>query len=121
MADSGERRDFIRIRERLVLLLKNTATGRVHRTLTDDVSGSGLRLVTSELLEAGAEVEGELKLPDRNEMIVFAGVVAWSRVVPDQKRKSYEPPLREIGLKFTRIEPNDQALIQQHARLNAAS
>ena len=119
MADSSEHRRYLRIRNRLVVLLKDRATGKVHRTLTEDLSAAGLRLVTSEPLEPGTALDGELKLPDRDQAIPFGGMVVWSRLLTGQPRKSYEPPLREIGLSFVRLAAGDQALIDRYARMNA--
>ena len=119
MTNSSERRRHLRIHDRLVVLLKDRATGKIHRTLTEDLSSGGLRLVTSEPLEPGIALDGELKLPDRDQAIPFAGTVVWSRVLTGQPRKSYEPPLREIGLSFVRLAAGDQALIDRYARMNA--
>ena len=115
---SDERREFIRVREKLVTVVKQTATGKVHRALTRDLSGVGICLITNEPLESGAPLELELKLPELDRMIPFTGLVAWSKVI-DEPRKRYEEPMREVGIRFVDIAPKDLALIKQHTAMNA--
>ena len=115
---SDERREYVRVREKLVTLVKHTATGKVHRALTRDIGGVGICIITSEPLESGARLELELKLPESDRTIPFTGIVAWSQVMGGP-RKSYEDPMREIGIKFVDIAPKDLAFIKQHAAMNA--
>ena len=117
---SAERREFVRVRERLVTFVKQIATGKVHRALTRDLSGVGICLITNEPLETGAPLELELKLPEFDRMIPFTGLVAWSKVM-DEPRKRYEEPMREVGIRFVAIAPKDRTLIKQHAAMNAVS
>ena len=114
----SERRESVRIRERLVTFVKNPATGKVHRALTRDLGGIGVCLITNEPLESGAAIEAELKLPDREAPVTFSAAVVWSRVI-DEPGRSRDRPTREVGVQFVRIDPKDRALIQQYAALNA--
>ena len=117
-SDSSERREYRRIKERLVTFVKDPATGKVHRALTRDLGGIGVCLVTSEPLKLGTAIEAELKLPDRERPIAFSAVVVWSQVI-DESGQPLNRPTREVGVQFVRIDPKDRALIQQHAALNA--
>ena len=117
--DGSERREYIRVRERLVTFIKDPATGKVHRALTRDLGGTGVCLVTNEPLEVGVAIEGELKLPDRKAPVTFSAVVVWSQVIQKEPGQPLDRPTREVGVKFVRIDPKDRALIQQHVALNA--
>ena len=113
-----ELRRFIRLPSRLTAIFKVVKTGKVRRALTKDISAGGVCFVTEEVLEPGMALEVDLKLPDRAAPITFLGEVAWSRPIGSQ-RKSYENPTAETGVKFVSIDPKDQALIMQYAKLNA--
>ena len=115
---SKEHRQFIRIREYLLTLVRFAKTGNVYRALTKDIGGNGLRLLTEELIDAGAPVEVEIKLPDREEPIRFTGEVVWSKLV-EKEQRSYKNPKAETGVKFLQIDPGDRTIITQYAKLNA--
>ena len=115
---TDERREYVRVREKLVTFVKQSATGKVHRALTRDLGGVGICLVTNEPLASGAPLELELKLPGYDRMIPFTGMVAWSKVM-EGPPKPYAEPMREIGIKFVEIAPKDLALIKQYAAMNA--
>jgi hypothetical protein len=114
----AERREYIRVREKLVTFVKQTATGKVHRALTRDISGVGICLITNEPLEAGAPLEFELKLPEFDRAVPFTGHVAWSKVM-NEAGAGFKEPMREIGIRFVNIAPKDLTLIRQHAAMNA--
>ncbi len=114
---SEERRRSIRANARLTTIVKNLDTKRVWRALTKDVGGVGVCVVTDESLELGTKLELEIRLPDRDEPITFTGEVVWSREVGGP-RKSYEAPIREVGVKFVEIQPKDQRLLQQYVLMN---
>ena len=113
-----EQRRFVRVTSRLNATFKVVKTGKVKRALTKDISAGGICCVTEELLEAGIAVEVELRLPDRAAPILLLGEVAWSRPIGSQ-HKSYQNPTGEAGVQFTKIDPKDQALIIQYAKMNA--
>lgn len=114
----SERRECIRIRERLVAFVKDPATGKVHRGLTNNISSVGVCVVTEQFFKPGAPLEVEIKLPDREAPVTFTGEVVWSRVA-EEAQKVYEGPTVELGIKFVQIDLRDLTLIQQHAALNA--
>ncbi len=113
-----ERRQFSRLDARLTTIFKICRTGKVHRALTKNISGAGLRLVVEETLQTGDELGLEIQLPDRSTPISCSGTVTWTQPSPEP-RKSYQPPLLEIGVAFREIPPKDQATITQYAALNA--
>ena len=112
-----ERRRFARIPIRLTAVFKNLSSAKVQRTLTKDIGGEGMCLITEGTMEPGTKLEVEIKLPDRDIPIIAAMEVVWSRPV-GEPRKSYELPTAETGVKFVRMDQKDLALVMQYARLN---
>lgn len=113
-----EQRRFIRITNRLTAIFTVVKTGKTRRALTRDISAGGICVITEELLEPGTALEVALTLPDREAPITFLGEVAWSRPVGPAP-KSYQNPTAETGIKFVSIDPKEQQLIMQYAKLNA--
>ena len=113
-----ERRRSMRIPIRLMVVFRNLNSGKVQRTLTKDIGGDGMCLITEGALEPGTKLEVEIKLPDRDLPTTAVTEVMWSRSVVEP-RKSYELPTAETGMKFVRIDQKDVALIMQYAMLNA--
>ncbi len=113
-----ERRRFIRVDMKLVTFLKVVETGKVQRSLTKDLSGVGLRLVTEQPLSPGTPLEVEMKLPDFDAPLTFTAEVVWSRPISEQ-RKSYEAPTAETGVRFVNVDAKVLSLIKQYAALNA--
>ena len=91
---------------------------KVQRSLTKDLSGVGLRLVTEQLLNPGTSLEVEIKLPDRGAPLTFTAEVVWSKLISEQ-RKSYDATTAETGIKFVNVDPKVLALIKQYAAMNA--
>ena len=116
---SEERRRSIRAGMRLLTFVKFPQSGKVQRALTRDIGGGGICLATEGNLEPGSTVELEIKLPDRDQSIFCSAEVVWCKQMQESK-KSYESPTVETGLKFVKIDPQDQVLIVRYARLNAA-
>ena len=112
-----ERRRFIRIHSRLMVIVKFLDTGKVRRALTKNISAGGICLVTEELLKTGTQVEVELKLPDRDKAILLMGIVKWSKPIGEPP-KPYENPTAETGVEFVQIDPDDQRQLMFYAKLN---
>jgi hypothetical protein len=112
-----EDREFIRVNVRLLTWLK-FPNGQVLRSLTKDVSGAGVCVVTEGTVEPGTLLEVEIKLPDREAPIKFMGGAVWSKAVAEPA-KAYQAPTAETGVRFVSIDPKEQALILQYAKLNA--
>jgi hypothetical protein len=112
-----ERRDFSRIRERLMTFIKHPETGKVRRALTKDIGGIGLCLETEEPYPSGMVLELEMKLPDRKAPIRFTGEVVWSS--PAQPESVRKRTHHAIGIRFVRISSRALLIIQQYASLHA--
>ncbi len=67
------RRAFIRVRSRLLTFCKDLRSGKVQRTLTQDVGAGGLRLLVEEEWKEpwtpGVTLALELRLADREQPI----------------------------------------------------
>ena len=113
-----ERRQFIRLRSRLVTFIKHVDTGKVERVLTKDIGGVGVCFISHKALPPGTPLEVEIKLPDFERPITFTASVVWSRVTEPAK-KSYQFPTVEIGVTFAVIGQKQRSLIMQYAALNA--
>ena len=114
----GERREFTRVRERVMTFVKDPTTGKVHRALTRDLGGVGIRVVTEETFNPGALLELELQMPDRKTPLVFTGEVVWNERIKDARQQGLSATTREIGIKYVKIDPKDQLFIRQHIAMN---
>lgn len=113
-----DRRAYVRLRERLDVVIRDRGTGRTHRASTRDLAGVGVCLITEEPIDVGTPLEVELKLLDYETPVKFLGQVVWSRWT-ETLRQGQEPPT-EIGVRFMSIDEKDRALIIQYATLHAA-
>ena len=112
-----ERRESPRVPLRLTLFIRNTATGKAWRVLSNDISGLGARFTTEEQLEVKTPLEVEIKLPDQATPISCKAEVVWNRVTPPQK--SYEWPMTEVGIGFLDLTPKDRVTLKQYSAMNA--
>ena len=115
----GERREFARVRERVMTFIKDPTTGRVYRALTRDLGVVGICVVTEETFDPGASLELELQMPDRKSPLVFAGEVVWNELITDAQQQGPSAATREIGIKYVKIDPKDQLFVKQHIAMNA--
>ena len=113
-----EERKFPRLPLRLTTFVKYLSTGKVRRTLTQDLSAGGACLVTEELLEPGTQLELGIKLPDFDKPITCTVEVVRSQPTA-APRKSYEPVIAETSVKIVQIDPKSRALLLQFTTLNA--
>ena len=118
MPGNANRREFIRVRTRLTTVFKVVSTGKIHRALTRDISGGGVCFSTEELLDGNEVLEVEVKLPDRTKVILFSGVVMWSRLVK-RPLHSYEAATFNVGVRFVSIDPKERSLLVAYAQMNA--
>ena len=116
MSVERERREFIRLRTKLMTFVKEPKTGRVQRVLTKDIGGIGVCLVTQDVMEPGMTLEVELRLPDFDAPVTFTGAVVWSQRITEPGTGK---PLIETGVTFVQIDPKPRAIIMQYAALNA--
>ena len=115
---ANEQRKTSRTPLRLLIFLKHLDTGKVQRALTKNIGGGGVCMVTEGTFKPGTLLELEIKLPDCENPIVCTAAVIWCRPLIEPK-KSYDLPTIEIGLRFVTIDPKQEALIVQYAKLNA--
>jgi len=113
-----ERRRWVRVRARLLTFVKSLKTGQVQRTLTKDISGGGVCILSEESFQQGEELEVQIKLPDREQPLAFKAGVSWVRLLKAAS-KSYKDSTFEIGMQFTAIDPKVHALMMQYAMMNA--
>ena len=114
-----ERREFTRVRERVMTFVKDPTTGKVHRALTKDLGISGICVATEETFNPGASLELELQMPDRQTPLVFTGEVVWSERIKDAKQQGFSAATCELGIKYVQIDPKDLLFMKQHIAMNA--
>jgi len=113
-----ERRRFIRIRDQLVVTFKLPTWEESRRSLTRNISGSGITFVVDDPLREETLFSGTLKLPDRKEPIPFEGKVVWTRDTHSGV-KEYRLPKTQLGIAFVKIDEKDQKAIDVYVRSNA--
>ena len=113
-----ERRRSIRLQTRLNAMITNVTTTAHQQALTKDISGSGVCIITDDLIEPGTPLSVELSLPDHDGPVSFLGDVVWSMLILPPGGRSTNPPA-ETGVRFVSIDPKVRTAIVQYARLNA--
>ena len=111
-----ERRQFIRLGLRMNVSYQLLGTKKSGESLTKDISGGGVRFFAEHLLEPGTQVACTVRLPDRREPIRFRGEVVWART-GRAGDKTLIAGASEIGVRFVEIDPKDQALLVQYAKM----
>ena len=111
-------RQYIRLSVRLLTWVKSLDSGKVQRSLTQDVGGGGLSLITDETIAPGTRLALEIQLPDRVEPIRCMAEVIRSELQQDSGTPTRHPTA-ETGVKFVEINPKDRAFIVQFAQLNS--
>ena len=111
---TDEKRRLPRGLSRLVCFVKRLGTGGVYRALTQDLSGSGVRVVIDEIFEDGTPVEVEIKLPDREDPVRFLGETVWCKPLGDPQSASKLKSKSETGIKVISIDPTDLTLIKYY-------
>ena len=108
-----EPRRFVRIQAQLPVTYRVLPSPAKIRSTTCDVAGSGLCLLVQEPLARGAQVQLELRLPDRDRPVTATGEVMWCehhRVVG----KSEQQDLIKTGVRFLHLDGHDQDAILQY-------
>ncbi len=113
MAD--ERRKLPRLKSRLNLSYVIEGTDQKGSALATDVSGGGVRFLSEHPLALGHRVELVLQLPDRAQPIQCEGEVVWSRPSVSHGAGC------DVGVRFIKIQEQDQRWVAQYARLYAGS
>ncbi len=118
MADERDRRRAPRVELRWTLLYRIGDTQRTGMSLVKNFSAEGMRFVAEHPLEPGAQLDVTMSLPDRDEPIRFVGEVVWSLATQGTDR-ALPHGAHEVGIRFTRIDPKERALLMQYAMLYA--
>ena len=116
MAD--ERRHSPRLKLRLNLSYTICGTTKKGVALGIDISGTGVRFVSEHDLAPGSQLDLVITLPDRAQPVQCRGAVVWSRADASREGARQEGT-REVGVHFTAIQKEDQAVLAQYARFYA--
>jgi hypothetical protein len=85
---------------------KTPIDGNFHLAFTEDISSSGIKIITNKLLKKGTLLEIELSLGHKNRVIVLIGRVKWIKHL-------YDGELFAIGVRFEDNPPqNIMALME---------
>jgi len=115
---ADERRRNIRLQTRLSARVTNVSTGVSEQALTKDISGKGVCLITTDMIEPGTPMSVELQLPDHHAPVSFLGDVVWSMLLLPPGGEAKNPPA-ETGVRYVSIDPKVRTAIIQYAQLNA--
>lgn len=117
-----ERRAFLRLSSKLnatykMADAKQDLSGSVVQSLTKDVGGGGIRLMTAVQFGLNTRLQVEVKFPDRAKPVAFTGEVVWSKAL--EQTEGIDRTRRfETGLRYVAISKEDQKYILQHANLH---
>jgi c-di-GMP-binding flagellar brake protein YcgR len=98
---SIEFRKFIRSYSNLNVKYKSKEPLIEGRTLSKNISATGINIFTTEKLKKGTTLELEIELPENHEVIFVKGTVIWQAEVPysGKGKRSYF----STGIEFTDI------------------
>ena len=98
-----ERRRHIRLQIPVLVAFPNPRTLKTERSVTHDISESGLRFPVSVTLQVGQELALTLELPFQQGALHATGEVMWIREVTRLGMLQYD-----VGLQFRWIEEADR-------------
>ena len=115
-----ERRKFVRLDTRVDINCSLVTAEQAQRTVTKNIGGSGICIISEELLPIGSQLRIAMKLPGRERQINFVAEVIWSEsyeiIGKSERRKAVES-----GLQFVQISSEDKEAIMQHVILGLRS
>jgi len=111
-----ERRQHVRFVMRILLSYKIVGTEKLGKSLTDDLSGGGVRFVAEHPLEPGTRIQATMRLPGRVEPVRFLGEVVWAKSLTSSTG-SLSDSGAEVGVKFLQVDPKDREFLMQYAAL----
>ena len=115
-----EPRRFVRIPAQLPVTYRVLPSTTKIRSSTCDLAGSGLCLLVQDPLARGAQLQLELKLPDRERPMQATGEVVWCehhRVIG----KAEQRKLSKAGVRFLHVDPHDHDAILQYVTAHLQS
>lgn len=86
---------------------KNPVDDQIYYALTEDISSSGMRLMTEKALEIGTLVKIELSLGGDKKFIDLFGEVRWVKNL-------YDDELFTIGITFVKNPPKNVINLMEH-------
>jgi hypothetical protein len=102
---SADQRQFQRAGVSMAIRYRPARTNGAWRPATlIDIGAGGLRFISPEFCESGAELEFEVVLPLRREAYLLMGAVLWERVITGGG---------EYGVAFAKMTVDQQAEIAQ--------
>ena len=102
-----ERRRFVRLDTRQEAIYTVLPSGTAHATLTKDLSGGGLCLVTDKPLTPGTQLQIAVKLPGREQPVNAIAEVVWSESSEITGKAAPQRSV-ETGVRCTEIAPTDR-------------
>ena len=106
-AEGKEKRRFLRVDVKLPVTYWSPASPDAKLSVTKDVGGAGICLLTNEALLKGIRVEVELELPEAKQPVRFVGEVVWCGPNPQRPRSFL------IGISFLTIKPEDHQAVMR--------
>ena len=105
--NEGERRKFVRIRQRDIVNYAILFQFKSSRKLTQDLSLRGARFISDNFIPIHAILKLEIKLMDMPRMINAVARVAWIREIFDDENF-------EVGVEFMDISKEDSRFLNEH-------
>jgi len=95
-----ERRKYIRLKTPIPLTYIISDAGKVHSSVTKDISADGLRFETREKdLKEGVIIELKLEIPGATSSIHAKGKIMWQKPLSLEDNAPFD-----VGIEFTEIE-----------------
>ena len=111
-----ERRRFVRLDTRLEMSFTEIPSGVKRKTVSKNLSGGGLCLVTEKDIAPGTQLQVAMTLPDQEQPVNFTAQVVWCEPY-EVIGKTQRHRAAEVGAKFVDISPKDYQAILQHVIL----
>jgi c-di-GMP-binding flagellar brake protein YcgR len=111
-----ERRRFVRLSARLEMSYTVLPSGTVKQTVSKDVGGGGVCLLTEKPLAQGTQLQMAMNLPGREQPINAIAEVVWSEqhevIGKTDRQRSVE-----VGIRSVEMAPQDQEALMHHIGL----
>ena len=91
------------------VLSKNSAQRRF--SMSRNISLGGMNLALNEKLLPETILDLQLKIPNNTRPVFVQGKIVWVKEISKKFIKQKEQRLFATGIKFTRIKPNDEAVL----------
>jgi len=105
-----DRRKFIRVNRRLTVSYQVVKSLMRPAAMSRDISKGGIRLILSQNLKCAAVLDMEIFILDGDPPVKAHGVVVWAKIRDDR-----ENPF-EVGIEFTKIDPQERLRLYNYLR-----